>query len=71
MSNNEGEPRGGVLARLPLSVTLGGPLIVIIYSLAVLTDTIEDPIPSDIKGILYFLVAIGLFVHAVRLHRES
>jgi hypothetical protein len=71
MSNSEGEPRGGILSRLPLSVTLAGPLIIIIYSLAVLTDTIEDPIPNDIKGILYIVVAIGLFVHAVRLHRES
>ena len=56
---------------MPLSVTLSGPLIVIIYSLAVLTDTIEDPVPNDIKGILYIVVAVGLFVHAVRLHRES
>lgn len=62
--------RGGLVSRLPWGVTLGFALVSFAYSAAILTDTITDPILSDVWAIMYFAVAVGLLVRAVRLHRQ-
>ncbi|ELY95614.1 hypothetical protein C484_04995 [Natrialba taiwanensis DSM 12281] len=62
---------GSLYARLPWSVKLGFALLSMVYAVAILTDTIKDPIPNDVWAIIWFAVAIGLLVRAVRLHRQS
>jgi len=59
------------LAWLPWGVKLGGALVFLLYGLALLTDAIEDPIPSDLKGFMWVVAGIGLLVYAVRLDRGS
>jgi hypothetical protein len=62
---------GGLYARLPYSVKLGLALIGIVYAVAVLTDSIKLLIPQDVMAVVWFLVAAGLLVRAVRLSRQS
>lgn len=71
MSNDETGSPGGLLDRFPSSVRLGGGLVLLVYGLALLTDSIEDPIPSDVKGIMWVVVGIGLLVYAVGVDRGS
>jgi hypothetical protein len=59
-----------LLARIPWWVKLGGAILTFAYGVGILTDTVP-PLPSDVMAIIYFAVAIGLFMRAVRLHRES
>jgi len=65
------ESGGGLYGRLPFSVRLGFALLCFVYGVAILTDTIEDPIPSDVWAVVYFAVAGGLLLRAVRLYRQS
>jgi len=56
-----------LLARIPWWVKLAVWLLTLVYAVGVLTDTII-PLPSDVQAVIWGLVAIGLFVRAVRLH---
>jgi hypothetical protein len=58
-----------LLARIPWWVKLGGAILAVGYGVGVLTDTLT-PLPSDVMAVVWFAVAIGLFVRAVRLHRQ-
>jgi hypothetical protein len=49
---------------------LGGAILAFEYGVGILTDTVP-PLPSDVMAIICFAVAVGLFMRAVRLHRES
>ncbi|WP_256392985.1 hypothetical protein [Natronoarchaeum rubrum] len=71
MSDDGTGSRGGVYTRLPWSVHLGLTLLGFVYMVAILTDTIKDPIPGDVWAVVYFAVAAGLLVRAVRLHRQA
>ncbi|QCS42558.1 hypothetical protein FEJ81_09365 [Natrinema versiforme] len=71
MSPDETTAGGGLYARLPFRVQLGIALLSSVYLVAVLTDIIEDPIPSDVWAVLWFAVAVGLLVRAVHLNRRS
>ncbi len=71
MSSNRTDSSRGLYARLPWSVKLGFALLGLVYAVAILTDTIKDPIPNDVWAIIWFAVAVGLLVRAVRLHRQS
>ncbi|WP_256390975.1 hypothetical protein [Natronoarchaeum rubrum] len=71
MSTDGSESNGGLYGRLPFGVKLGFAVIALVYGAAILTDTIEDPIPSDVWAVVYFAVAGGLLLRAVRLHRQS
>ncbi|SFS46646.1 hypothetical protein SAMN04488556_0938 [Halostagnicola kamekurae] len=71
MSTNGIDSSGGLYARLPRSVKLGVALLGVVYAVAILTDSINDPIPNDVWAIVWFAVAVGLLVRAVRLHRQS
>lgn len=71
MSTNGTDSSGGLYARLPWSVKLGFALFGVVYAVAILTDSINDPIPNDVWAIVWFAVAVGLLVRAVRLHRQS
>lgn len=70
MSNN-GTNSGGLYARLPFKLKLGFALISLVWGIAILTDTIEDPLPSDVWGIIWFAVATVLLLRAIRLSRQS
>jgi hypothetical protein len=70
MSTTESDS-GGLYAQLPWSVKLGLALLGLVYGVAILTDSIKDPIPDDVWGIIWFAVAAGLLVRAVRLHKQS
>ena len=58
-----------LLARIPWWVKLGGAILAFVYGVGVLTDTLT-PLPSDVMAVVWFAVAIGLFMRAVRLHRQ-
>lgn len=71
MSPDETESGGGLYARIPPSVQLGLGLIGIVYAVAVWTETIKPLIPEDVMAVVLFAVAVGLFVYAMRLSRQS
>jgi len=71
MSTDESESESGLYGRLPFSVQVGFAVIAFVSGVAKLTDTIEDPIPSDVWAVVYFAVAGGLLLRAVRLQRQS
>lgn len=60
----------GLYSRLPFSVRLGLALISLVYGVAVLTDTINDPIPNDVWAVIWFVVAALLVVRTVRLSMQ-
>jgi len=69
MSANETGSGGGLWSRVPLGVKLGFVLLCWVYAAGVLTDTIT-PLPSNVMAVIWFAVAGGLLVRAVRLHRQ-
>jgi len=71
MSTDGSESDGGLYGRLPFSVQIGFAVTAFVYGVARLTDTIEDPIPSNVWALVWFAVAGGLLLRAVRLHRQS
>lgn len=62
---------GSLFARLPWGVKIGLGLISFMYGVVIVTDTVEDPIPSTVWAVIWFAVAGYLFVRAVRLSRQS
>ncbi|MFC6752950.1 hypothetical protein [Halorubrum tibetense] len=62
---------GGLFSRLPEGVKIGLALISIVYGVAILTGTIEDPIPSGVWAVVWISVGIYLIVRAVRLSSQS
>lgn len=71
MSDERTQSRGGLLARVPSWVQIGLAVLSFAFAAAILTDTIEDPIPNDVWAVVWFAVAIGLLVRTVRLYRRS
>lgn len=62
---------GSLFARLPWGVKIGLALISFVYGVVIVTDTIEDSIPSNVWAVVWFAVAGYLFVRAVRPSRQS
>lgn len=71
MTANSTDSGRGLYSRLPDSVKLGLVLIGFVYAVAILTNTINDPLPSDVWAAVWFAVAIALLMRTVRLARRS
>lgn len=71
MTAESADSGGRLFARLPFGVQFGLALVGLVFAVATLADIIAPPIPNDVWAIVWFAVAVGLLVRAVRLSRQS
>ncbi|GAB7119147.1 hypothetical protein JCM9743_16100 [Natrinema sp. JCM 9743] len=66
MSELHNNPRAGLLTRLPWRIKIGFAVVSLVYAVAVLTDTIQDPVPSTVWAVVWGAVAVAAILRAVR-----
>ena len=71
MSDNETDSGRVLSPSLRTGLELGLALFGLLFAVAILTDTIKDPIPNDVWALIWFAVAAAFLVRAVRLHMQS
>lgn len=66
MSENSNGSRTGLLTRLPWGIKIGFVVVSVVSAGAILTDTIQDPVPDTVWAVVWVMMAVAMILRAVR-----